>query len=686
MESNRLEIRRLRAQYLLPAEHPYPEKIKDRLDRIIRRDLVPSIATALGPWFSDADSSIWLIRELRFESTVNIAWETDQLSRAMTSRLARAFDANLQGDSDDGNVRYFPNRAAYLSSFLTDLAAGSAWSQWYYESFHGLKMLPISAALRTAICDDPKTGKESLSQLTNDELKKIVRALTPQDACGVVETFADHLERGDDASCCQKVWNEWEKNVTDPSVFGDEWQRVLYLSIRAGHDQEGIDLEPTARALVRLHHRLINGSVESGHRLVYALTHGQLSALYMVAGASSAEILSPLMRCPPEWVIDVADSIMTQIRGQSNSIVTNSTGRRDTGFGGVFLLLPLLDELPLAEATRDWPHSDAAAAISLVRFLLLVKCCGEERARHMFYDPVMRDLLLIPPTISPEFVLKWQTEITRTHLNNFLGTLEDWQWSRGAIDRGKLILTLTGMADQTVTVLIDAARGLWLSVDLGRLEKAVAGCESLRQSVAKLEGNAGALICDSSIREVVSAEFSKIKVTTFEEQEADKQVGEIFTRLDKLPDELSFLSMAGSLELRPLFDLTLSVAAQQLLRNFAWRLPGFARSNLPYLSNNFLDFAGCIDEESDAPRRATRSSATASDLEHDWNDTAELSVELARRAPFRAVSGRVSRDGAEDYLCRSLAAARSVVASRDSAPACELPTVARRISRPLHQR
>src|SRR5262249_42943162 len=213
MESNRLEIRRLRAQYLLPAEHPYPETIKDRLDGIIRHDLVPSIATALAPWFSDADSSIWLIRELRFESTVNIAWKTDQLARAMTSRLARAFDTNLQGGSDDGNVRYFPNRAAYLSSFLTDLAAGSAWSQWYYESFHGLKMLPISAALRTAICDDPKTGKESLSQLANDELKKIVRALTPQDASGVVETFADHLERGDDASCCQKVWNEWEKNV-----------------------------------------------------------------------------------------------------------------------------------------------------------------------------------------------------------------------------------------------------------------------------------------------------------------------------------------------------------------------------------------------------------------------------------------------------------------------------------------
>src|SRR5262249_19796639 len=45
------------------------------------------------------------------------------------------------------------------------------------------------------------------------------------------------------------------------------------------------------------------------------------------------------------------------------------------------------------------------------------------------------------------------------------------------------------------------------------------------------------------------------------------------------------------------FDLSLSVAAQHLLRTFAWRLPGFAESNLPYLSRNFLEFAGSLEEE-----------------------------------------------------------------------------------------
>ena len=54
---------------------------------------------------------------------------------------------------------------------------------------------------------------------------------------------------------------------------------------------------------------------------------------------------------------------------------------------------------------------------------------------------------------------------------------------------------------------------------------------------------------------------------------------------------------------RPL-DRALSIAAQHLLRGMAWRLPGFAGSNLPYLSKNFLEFAATLDE--DPARRVAR--------------------------------------------------------------------------------
>jgi hypothetical protein len=71
----------------------------------------------------------------------------------------------------------------------------------------------------------------------------------------------------------------------------------------------------------------------------------------------------------------------------------------------------------------------------------------------------------------------------------------------------------------------------------------------------------------------------------------------ILARLDKLPDELAFLTLPASLKIARPLDLVLSVAAQHLLRGIAWRVPGFAQSNLPYLSRNFLDFTASIEEE-----------------------------------------------------------------------------------------
>jgi hypothetical protein len=71
----------------------------------------------------------------------------------------------------------------------------------------------------------------------------------------------------------------------------------------------------------------------------------------------------------------------------------------------------------------------------------------------------------------------------------------------------------------------------------------------------------------------------------------------ILARLEMLTQDLSYLESPDSLGIRPALDLTLSVAAQHALRALAWRLPGFAWSNLPYLWRNFIDFAGSLEEE-----------------------------------------------------------------------------------------
>src|SRR5262245_23873363 len=163
-ENNCLLIRRFNAQYLVSAQHPAPERVKDRLDGVVTHHLASTLSAVFASWFSAGDPSVWLIRRLEIDAVVNAAWAQEQLTRAITAQLARTLGATLQDGSDQDNVRRFPNRSAYLAHFLADLATGDAWGRWYYASFAGLRLLPTSAALRTAICEGPATGREALWQ------------------------------------------------------------------------------------------------------------------------------------------------------------------------------------------------------------------------------------------------------------------------------------------------------------------------------------------------------------------------------------------------------------------------------------------------------------------------------------------------------------------------------------------
>src|SRR3954463_16090049 len=188
---NRLQIRRFRADYLVSADHPSPETLKARLDETIERRLASALSVAFAPWFSESDTSLWFIRRLQVDVALNAALERDQIAEAFTAQIGKSLGDALQERADDGNVLRFPNRAAYLAAFLSDLANSAAWSKWYYESFAGLKPLPISSALRTAICDDASTGGEALQALSPLELRRVISSLTSADARRILGSLAE---------------------------------------------------------------------------------------------------------------------------------------------------------------------------------------------------------------------------------------------------------------------------------------------------------------------------------------------------------------------------------------------------------------------------------------------------------------------------------------------------------------
>jgi hypothetical protein len=523
------------AQYLLPADHPSPHRVKDRLDAIIARDLPRTVARAFEPWFSETDQSIWIIRRLNIETAINVTGEPERITRALATQIARNLAAMLHSDNQD-NVRYFRTRAEYLASFLSDLAFGTAWSQWYYQAFTGLNALPLSGALRTAICDDSRIGREALCLLPVAEILQVVQSLTEHDARLVLERLA----------------------LEDPE--SDDWRRKAALRATTEYDTASAKLGERQRALYSL-----------------------IAASHELRAVSKDEDRSS--------------------RGAADPNGPAPVHPRNTAFGGTFLILPYLDELPLVEATRNWPQAEETAAISLVRFLVLLKCCGSEDWERAFYDPLLRNLLLIPPDLSPDMLRSWQSQLKREDLQNFFDTLMDWQRSRDAIRRKEQLLVVSLYRGRPLLVLIDAARGLWLLIDRYSRHRRQDITAALRPALVGLMEEQGVLYSDPSLIDLLQANFTGLRVInlsdhTIDRAGADKpRLDTILTRLDKLPEELEFLTLPQSFEVAPPVDVLLSIVAQHLLRGFAYRLPGFAGSNLPYLFGNFFDFAATLEEE-----------------------------------------------------------------------------------------
>ena len=157
------------------------------------------------------------------------------------------------------------------------------------------------------------------------------------------------------------------------------------------------------------------------------------------------------------------------------------------------------------------------AAVELVRYLLLVKSIGQKNAHNAFYDPLWLDLLLIPPAISPSVLLEWSEQITTAQVRSFLETLVDWQRSRGAVQDQLQILARTKRGGESIAILIDGARGNWLTVKAYAEDHPRALGASLGNFLAQLDGDSGILFCEPALLPALWAEFPAVRMIGLEE-------------------------------------------------------------------------------------------------------------------------------------------------------------------------
>jgi hypothetical protein len=481
-------------------------RVRDRLDTVLRRSIGKHIETLCAPLLQADDGVIWLVRRLEIDCILNTAWDGEHIARVWAKQVVSALAAELAAGGGEDVLR-FENEAAYLARFVSDLANGNAWGKWYYQRFSGLAALPSSSAIRSALVGAESAGAAALRSLSGSACSHVLDALSMEDALLVLHMCAgltDTHSLEDAAALAMPYARAASRYVpTDP-----RWALKVFITVGRGTGGSGATLLSAIAALA-----------------VQALRLGQ--------------VMGPT-RAIPQWVealggLDALARLSQELFTVTHAHLLDQQETRHTAFGGVFLLLPLLIDLPLEDWVHNWPELNRVPPVPALRALILGKCLGIARCAQFLRDPLWLELLRLPADV-------------------------DWHEVAHALAH------LGSPARRTLRSGLEA-------------QATEHGAEVGKAKVVRM-GRYGWRIYQDELdywHRLIPERGHQ------DETEAD-------------PD-LEYLASPHELLLGPAWDAPLSLAAQQLLRRFARRLPGFSLSHFDYLYRNFLAMSARVERE-----------------------------------------------------------------------------------------
>lgn len=609
---SQITIGRLNCTYLIPDAHPAPEALRHRLDTVSQAELRSNLGQFLQSILDTNDPSIWLIRRLDTELTLEAeAVDDGGLAASWARQLALAIARTVwRGEEGDSVVRY-SDRATYLARFAIDVAQGRAWGKWYYaEHFGSLAALTDSLALREALTRDPSLTAAAIFLIAGSEyLETLLRVLTPGDARQIFENcFAENGRPADrtQVDALVAVWRTAELDDEQASSSGNALR--MYCAVRRAFPAlpadsalrsaiQGLleiarslyekDANPTFRARIREGDwrnaiRAARGTV-SGDALV------ALAWLRQIAGGDSA------------WIKETID----MLDAGPVSPVGSTTVTRTTRRGGLFLLLPSLIEIAEpciqhALALMDASRTDASAAL---RILVGLKCLGQASAQadplfervlgfdgaaeRADFDRVLSDCLPFHRAVLRTLL---KTLVERTRANGqwlavewvnveqgegtlLLRDMEHDEWIYGevcrdpqeAMRRGLAVVReATGMALEGLLVLsnVDAFKVMNPAPILLWSEE--------RADASELKLDDGTIVWTTVPEYLAPATRALVK--------------RYLQHAKPATTELSYFASPN----RMTSELEWSLVARAVVKTFARHLVGFEWSSAPYLYTNFL--------------------------------------------------------------------------------------------------
>jgi len=395
-----IRVGKLRSVYVVARDAPWPHAARERLDAIARSRLPATIANAVAA-FSAArdDNSIWMLRRLQMDFDLKLDADDDVIAVNWAHQLLKTVVRRIDGGPGSDDIVRFSDEADLLRSFLVAAAAGRT-DKWYYQRFQGLEYLSTTAKIRTAIGSNSLVALDAILRMTPHDLRVVVAALSDSDAHRIWDSLSGLLPLAPVATSLTALLNAWVKEGRPTPDGAGEFRWSLNMALAALREvtPETRTWIAAARPVGRLLMLLSRCGRDGCGTVLDAIENSRPLDLRPIMAGDDLAAIEPLLGCPR----DVLESFL-----ESRPDPQEHPERRYTPFGGVFLLLPSLDAVPV-------PRSIAPA--SLFRFWILLKCLGTARAVRVFEDPVVRALFDVDPDLSAEAFRRWQRSISMRRL------------------------------------------------------------------------------------------------------------------------------------------------------------------------------------------------------------------------------------------------------------------------------
>jgi hypothetical protein len=390
-----LSIGRAESMYVVPREHPAPGDLHSRTDRVLRErvvvDVLPRIVDA-----AFAGPAVCLVERL----DVDFAFAADRLdddalAQLWSQEIARGLATAIRkGES----VIQFPNRAAFVAQYVTDVAAGRANGRWYYAPFASLAAVPTASAIREAILREPAIAFAVVAELARTRrLRTVINALSDR---GVREVWEAAFPRGDSESdpspsLVELLLSVWEETVPGGIAATADRSAIARVALRLAAAVLESASAPVNAAELRAHIEtllafaaMLDGAAEPWSLVESIIDADAATAVIRAAASNRITDLATLrfLTRLSATRADLVTSAASTIRNSFDSATVTAAKTRVAAendivasrFAALALLLTPLIDLGLLAAEDE----------GVLRVLLAARCAGRKSAHQVLDDPI----------------------------------------------------------------------------------------------------------------------------------------------------------------------------------------------------------------------------------------------------------------------------------------------------------